>query len=68
MSANHIDVAVKLQGQDHQWRCTGFYGFADHNLRHRSWDLLRLLAGQYNLPWIVGGDYNEILSNEEKQG
>lgn len=36
--------------------------------RYRSWDLLRRLADQSSLAWAIGGDFNEILSNEEKVG
>lgn len=41
---NHIDVAVQLEGNARRWRCTGFYGLPDQNLRHLSWSLLRHLA------------------------
>lgn len=44
----------------------GFYGYADQALRARSWKLLRQLVGKNALPWVVGGDYNEILSIDEK--
>lgn len=59
---SHIDVEATLPGDSLIWRCTGFYGWADHSQR------LRHLANQRNLPWIVGGDFNEILPNEEKVG
>lgn len=68
MCAQYIDVEVQLPGVDQRWRCTGFYGFADQALRVHSWELLRQLAASNNLPWVVGGDYNEVLSNEEKEG
>lgn len=67
-SPNHIDAHVSLPGEALKWRCTGFYGIADHANRFRSWELLRRLAGQSELAWEVGGDFNEILSSEEKIG
>lgn len=30
--------------------------------------LVRRLAGNYELPWLCVGDYNEILINDEKRG
>ncbi|CAL1413935.1 unnamed protein product [Linum trigynum] len=30
--------------------------------------MLRTLTGQWNGPWLCGGDFNEILSGEEKRG
>lgn len=67
-SQNHIDVEVNMVGLNQKWRCTGFYGVADQAVKHRSWALLRHLATQSTLPWIVGEGYNEILSNEENEG
>lgn len=49
-------------------RCTCFYGVADQALRSQSWDLLRTLAATNDLPWVVGGDFNEILTNSENEG
>lgn len=67
-SQNHIDVEVVLPGEEQKWRFTGFYGFSEQNLRYRSWDLLRDLQGRSSLPWVVGGDFNEILADVEKSG
>lgn len=67
-SLNHIDAEIILPGESFKWRFTGFYGFPEQHSRHRSWELLRTLCAQSVLPWVVGGDFNEILSNEEKSG
>ncbi|KAM7258105.1 hypothetical protein ACFE04_013846 [Oxalis oulophora] len=62
-TAAHIDVVV-----GESWRCTGFYGNPVASLRKHSWLHLQNLKSASNLPWLVGGDFNEILSNEEKWG
>jgi hypothetical protein len=36
--------------------------------RKESWNFLRNLARVSSLPWCVIGDYNDILSDEEKKG
>lgn len=45
----------------------GFYGYPDSERRRDSWDLLRTLAQDNNLPWCIVGDSNDILSNDEKR-
>lgn len=67
-SQNHIDVEVFCPVAKVRWRFTGFYGFPEQSRRYQSWDLLRSLNHHRDLPWIVGGDFNEILENSEKEG
>lgn len=67
-SQNHIDAVVQLPVDNPQWRFTGFYRVADQAERWRSWALLRQLASSNTLPWVIGGDFNEILSSAEKMG
>ncbi|XP_074375401.1 uncharacterized protein LOC141717203 [Apium graveolens] len=66
-SKNHIDVVVRVVGCAN-WRLTGFYGEPNRRLRRNTWNLLRLLSQQSNLPWCVIGDLNNILSHEDKRG
>ncbi|KAJ4833375.1 hypothetical protein Tsubulata_029926, partial [Turnera subulata] len=66
-SRYHIDVEVKDLGEG-AWRLTGFYGDPMESDRGRSWDLLRMLKNRSALPWMVFGDYNEILVAKEKHG
>jgi hypothetical protein len=52
-----------------RWRLTGFYGEAQRELWHRSWECLKTLNGQSSLPWLCVGDFNEVLrTNEQFEG
>lgn len=66
-SQGHIDCMVTLNSK--KWRFTGFYGHPDTRFRNQSWDLLQRLADLRelkDLPWIIGGDFNEITFDSEK--
>ncbi|XP_073049618.1 uncharacterized protein [Primulina eburnea] len=68
-SSGHIDSIIQENGKG--WRFTGFYGQSDVSLRHFSWNLLGRLKNMdvyTDLPWLVGGDFNEICYDSEKLG
>ncbi|KAM5578651.1 hypothetical protein ABKV19_008793 [Rosa sericea] len=67
-SDNHIDAEVGVLGSAGVFRFTGIYGVATAANRTTTWNLLRLLATQCNLPWLVAGDFNEILCQDDKSG
>ena len=64
-SRNHIDVEIAVEGKV-RWRLTGVYGEPDQSQRRKTWDLLRNLARDSNLPWCVIGDMNNLVSQEDK--
>ena len=64
----HIDAMVKSGTRNDWWRFTGFYGHPVTQERHHSWQLLRRLNQGDHIPWLVAGDFNEILVTEEKEG
>ncbi|CAM8923655.1 unnamed protein product [Rhodiola kirilowii] len=66
-SQSHIDALVE-NTEDLAYRITIFYGHPSACKRHISWDLLRLLNCQYNYPWVVFGDFNEICFGWEVKG
>ncbi|XP_075481232.1 uncharacterized protein LOC142521946 [Primulina tabacum] len=51
-----------------RWRLTSFYGFHDRGKRSESWALLRSLSSQSTLPWCIIGDFNDLLSPDDKKG
>ncbi|XP_062014558.1 uncharacterized protein LOC133731122 [Rosa rugosa] len=66
-SPHHIDIMIDGGSGNPRWRLTGFYGFSRTSERDRSWQLLRDLRDLDSLPWVVIGDFNEILNNGEKK-
>ncbi|CAO2816198.1 unnamed protein product [Amaranthus hypochondriacus] len=61
---NHIDLVISIEGKT-AWRLTGFYGLLERAKRRESWELLKAICNSCSLPWVVLGDFNEILSNDE---
>ena len=66
-SKSYIDVIV-TEKDGVSWRLTGIYGHPEKLKRIETWNLMRLFHQQATLPWICIGDFNEILSANEKQG
>lgn len=64
-SQNHIDVKVHIEDMK-EWRLTGMYGEPVRAQRRRTWNLLRTLSRDANLPWCVIGDLNNIVSVDDK--
>ena len=47
---------------------TGFYGNSETSKRNESWATMKHLGTTSSLPWLVIGDFNEIMSMLEKEG
>uniref|UniRef100_A0A453BHN4 Endonuclease/exonuclease/phosphatase domain-containing protein n=1 Tax=Aegilops tauschii subsp. strangulata TaxID=200361 RepID=A0A453BHN4_AEGTS len=67
VSANLIDVLF-LNDNVVQWRFTGFYGHPNWRDRNLSWEDIHNLHNKGGHPWVVLGDFNEILLSSEKEG
>ncbi|KAH1064827.1 hypothetical protein J1N35_029814 [Gossypium stocksii] len=68
LSNNHIDVEIQEKEGNPKWRFTSFYGALDVRDKTMMWDLLRRLGSNNLLLWLVGGDFNDILFANKKQG
>ncbi|XP_027192706.1 uncharacterized protein [Cicer arietinum] len=64
---NHIDVEAE-ENSVGRWRLTGYYNYPKSRRRRDAWNMLRNLAHVSNLPWCIIGDFNDILSSNEKKG
>ena len=47
------------------WRVLSLYGDLVASNRKFSWDLVRRFVGACRSPWLIGGDFNEVLDNKE---
>jgi hypothetical protein len=63
----YIDVRI-IENPNKIWRFTGFYGEPKWEDKHLSWDKIRELNSQHDMPWAIMGDFNEILFSDEKEG
>lgn len=61
----NLEIIDVIRGN---WHLTIFYGFPDRTMRRDSCSLLRRLAGMSLLPWCVIGDFNDLLSEDDKRG
>ncbi|KAG2598477.1 hypothetical protein PVAP13_5KG367307, partial [Panicum virgatum] len=61
LGEHHIDVLIRADVNSTQWRGTFIYGEARVQDRPRMWDLIRQLKSQMNYPWIMVGDFNEVM-------
>lgn len=63
---NFIDTKVKAEGKS--FYITFVYGEPDHTQRQRVWEEIREHVGNRAEPWLLTGDFNEIIDASEKQG
>lgn len=63
----HIDVSVRSTGGN-VWRLTGIYEEPVRSQRHKTWDLLRNLSRDANLPCVLVGNFNNVTSQSDKRG
>ncbi|KAL8114669.1 hypothetical protein AgCh_021508 [Apium graveolens] len=66
-SSNFIDAKLS-NANGVEWRLTGYYGFPECGRRKESWDLLKWLANYSDLPWVVIGDFNDMINIADKKG
>jgi hypothetical protein len=60
-----VEIEDNIRGN---WRLNGFYGYPEGHRRKDSWNLVRNLAQNSSQPWCIIGDFNDILTADEKKG
>lgn len=64
---NYIDAHI-VGRNNQEWRLTGFYGFPERSRRRESWELLKSLSAKSALPWLIFGDFNDMVNEGDKKG
>jgi endonuclease/exonuclease/phosphatase family metal-dependent hydrolase len=65
INERYIDAYIRSTVNDPPWRLTCVYGEPRVENRHRMWDALRNLKLNSDIPWLVVGDFNEAMWQEE---
>ncbi|GAU32101.1 hypothetical protein TSUD_358070 [Trifolium subterraneum] len=66
-SRNFINIVVEDE-EVGKWRLTCYYGYPERSRRKLAWDMLRDLRNMSQLPWCIIGDFNDLLSQEDRRG
>ncbi|XP_060189234.1 uncharacterized protein LOC132618185 [Lycium barbarum] len=67
-TAQQITLKLFLQEHNRSLITTLVYAKCDEVERLSLWDSIYQLAGSYDMPWLVGGDFNVVMNEEEKIG
>ena len=66
-SCNHIDIVIN-SGTSDAWHLTFVYGALETHQRVDTWNLIRRLSQQFQLPWCYMGDFKGIVISAKIQG
>ncbi|XP_072062207.1 uncharacterized protein [Arachis hypogaea] len=61
-------VTIEVRLEYVLWRCSGIYGSPKLNTRSLFWDYLVAQSSSFQGPWIILGDFNEVLFSHEAKG
>ncbi|XP_040988956.1 uncharacterized protein LOC121236574 [Juglans microcarpa x Juglans regia] len=64
----HIDAKLEDPSKGILWKFTRVYGNPITERRRETWELIRHLKEPQDIPWLVCGDFNEVLCIDEKLG
>lgn len=67
-SDKHISVMVNCFDYGNTWVANGIYGWADRASKYKTWDLMKSLVDIIQISYVLFGNFNEILSMNEKEG
>ena len=67
-SSHHVLAVILNDQKNPSWYAVGIYGWPETGNKFLTWQLMKQLRQQCNLPLMFFGDFNEIVSLEEKEG
>ncbi|XP_022723781.1 uncharacterized protein LOC111280610 [Durio zibethinus] len=63
-----IHATIKVKSNNFSWLISAIYASPRYNERLFLWENLKTVASHHDLPWLVLGDFNEVLNGEDKKG
>ena len=63
-----IYTTIKVKNSDYCWLFTAIYASPRSAERHVLWNNLNKVAYMHNMPWVLAGDFNEPLQEDDKFG
>ncbi|KAK4716458.1 hypothetical protein R3W88_014796 [Solanum pinnatisectum] len=64
-TSQEIHTMVKIRSTNELWLFSCIYV---SNHRNILWQNLKTIKDNYNGKWLIGGDFNELMSNSDKSG
>ncbi|KAL4297875.1 hypothetical protein GQ457_12G013550 [Hibiscus cannabinus] len=68
LSYSPIHIDVNVASDSGSFHFSGLHGHCVDKNKHLTWSTIDRLRSSSALPWLVGGDINEILCHSEKEG
>lgn len=68
VTTQSIHVMIKVSPHPTPWLFSALYASNDFHSRTTLWDSLLRISQNYDGPWLIGGDLNEVLSTSNKLG
>lgn len=63
-----VSALLKDVRSNAEWVATSVYGLSKASNKADFWMKLSIVAGMWNRPWMLGGDFNAIRFPYEKRG
>jgi hypothetical protein len=63
-----IHVSAQVKDSNSLWLLSAIYASPRRSERKVLWKNLMVISGLHNLPWVMVGDFNDIISGDEKWG
>ncbi|XP_022752295.1 uncharacterized protein LOC111301045 [Durio zibethinus] len=63
-----IHATIKVKSNNFSWLISAIYASPCYKERLLLWENLKTVPSHHDLPWLVLGDFNEVLNIEDKKG
>ncbi|XP_058201666.1 uncharacterized protein LOC131316348 [Rhododendron vialii] len=68
VTPQEIHACIQVSPTSTPWILSAIYARPNYAVRREQWDNLTQFADSHNSPWIMAGDFNEVLSSSDKFG